>query len=179
MIQYKGITVWFTGLSGSGKSTVADLLKDKLKKMGIKRVERLDGDILRKSLCKDLGFTKEDRDINIERVIFLSKLLTRNDVIVLTSFISPYRELRNRGRNEVGNFLEVFVYCPLDECINRDPKGLYKKALNNEIQNFTGISDPYEEPENPDLILYTNKETVEESAQKVIDKLIEKKYIIP
>jgi adenylylsulfate kinase len=177
LVDYKGVTIWFTGLSGSGKSTVADRLKEKLNEMGIKRVERLDGDILRKSLCKDLGFTKEDRDINIERVIFLSKILTRNDVIVITSFISPYRKLRNQGRKEIGNFIEVFVKCPIDICIKRDPKGLYKKALNNEIQNFTGISDPYEEPENPELILNTDKETIEESVDKVLEKMMQLGYI--
>ncbi|MHA1230874.1 MAG: adenylyl-sulfate kinase [Candidatus Helarchaeota archaeon] len=177
MVDYKGVTVWFTGLSGSGKSTIADALKNKLKNLGIKRVERLDGDILRKTLCKDLGFTKKDRDTNIERVIFLAKLLTRNDVIVLTSFISPYRKLREQGRREIQNFIEVYVKCPIEECIKRDPKGLYKKALNNEIQNFTGISDPYEEPENPDLTLNTDKETIEESVQKVFNKLVEKGYI--
>ncbi|MHA1310251.1 MAG: adenylyl-sulfate kinase [Candidatus Helarchaeota archaeon] len=177
MVKYKGVTVWFTGLSGSGKSTIADSLKEKLKSMGIKRVERIDGDVLRKTLCKDLGFTKEDRNTNIERVIFIAKLLTRNDVIVLTSFISPYRKLRNIGKKEIKNFIEVYVKCPLEECIKRDPKGLYKKALNNEIQNFTGISDPYEEPKNPDLILYTDKETVDESVQKVLNIIIEKGYI--
>lgn len=177
MVDYKGVTVWFTGLSGSGKSTVADRLKEKLNEMGIKRVERLDGDILRKSLCKDLGFTKEDRDTNIERVIFLSKILTRNDVIVITSFISPYRTLRNRGRKDIGNFIEVFVKCPIDICIKRDPKGLYKKALKKEIQNFTGISDPYEEPENPELILNTDKESIEESVDIVLEKMMQLGYI--
>ncbi|MBD3226575.1 MAG: adenylyl-sulfate kinase [Candidatus Lokiarchaeota archaeon] len=176
-MDYKGVTVWFTGLSGSGKSTIADLLKERLNKMGINRVERLDGDILRKTLCKDLGFTEEDRNINIERVIFLSKILTRNDVIVLTSFISPYRKLRNRGRKEIGNFIEVFVKCPLEVCIERDPKGLYKKALNNEIENFTGISHPYEEPENPNLVLNTDKESTDESVDKVIHKMKELGYI--
>lgn len=177
LINYKGVTVWFTGLSGSGKSTIADLVKKRLDKMGIKRVERLDGDILRKTLCKDLGFTKEDRNINIERVIFLSKILTRNDVIVLTSFISPYKKLRNLGRKEIGNFIEVFVKCPIEVCIKRDPKGLYEKALKNEIENFTGISDPYEEPENPDLILNTDKESTEESLEKVLEKMAELGYI--
>jgi len=137
------------------------------------KIERLDGDIVRKSLTKDLGFSENDRNENIKRVTFVAKLLSRNDVGVIASFISPYREIRKHVRNEVTNFIEVYTKCPLDVCIQRDPKGLYKKALNGEIENFTGVSHPYEEPENPEILLETDKLTVEESVEKVIKKLEE------
>ena len=179
MVKYKGVTVWFTGLSGSGKSTIADSLKEKLKSMGIKRVERIDGDVLRKTLCKDLGFTKEDRNTNIERVIFIAKLLTRNDVIVLTSFISPYRKDRDINRNLLpkGEFIEIYVRAPLNICEERDPKGLYKKARAGIIPEFTGISAPYEEPLNPEIVIDTDKLSVEESANKIIEYLRKNKVI--
>lgn len=168
----KGFVLWFTGLSGSGKSIIADKVAEKLKERGL-RIERLDGDIVRKSLTKDLGFSENDRNENIKRVTFVAKLLSRNDVGVIASFISPYREIRNHVRKEVTNFIEVYTKCPLDVCIQRDPKGLYKKALNGEIENFTGVSHPYEEPENPEILLETDKESIEESVNKVIKKIEE------
>ncbi len=165
-----GFVLWFTGLSASGKSAVADRVAERLKKRGLK-IERLDGDIVRKSLTKDLGFTEEDRNENIKRVTFVAKLLSRNDVGVIASFISPYRAVRDHVREEVTNFVEIFAHCPLEVCIERDPKGLYKKALNGEVDNFTGISHPYEEPKDPDIRLETHKESIEESTEKVIKKI--------
>ncbi len=172
----KGLTVWFTGLSAAGKTTIALAVEKILKDRGIK-VERLDGDTVRQSLTKDLGFSKEDRDKNISRVSFVAKLLTRNNVIVLCSFISPYREERNKARETIGSFIEVYVKASVEECSKRDPKGLYKKALAGEIPHFTGVSDPYEEPEHADLICNTLKETEEESVQKVISYLEDNGYI--
>lgn len=174
--ERKGVTVWFTGLPCSGKSAIADKVAEVLKKQGMK-VERLDGDIVRKELTRDLGFSKEDRNENIHRITFVAKLLTRNGVIVLTSFISPYREVRARARREIGNFLEAFVKCPLEVCIQRDVKEMYSKALKGEIKEFTGVSDPYEEPVDPELLLETDKETLEESAHKVILRLRELGFI--
>ena len=172
----KGVTVWFTGLPCSGKTTIANKLADILKNRGF-RVERLDGDIIREELTSDLGFSRKDRDENIKRVTFVAKLLTRNDVIVLATFISPYRERRNKSRKEIDDFLEVYVKCPVEECIKRDVKGMYKKALEGKIKGFTGIDDPYEEPIEPDLILETNKEKVEESVDKVLLLLKKTGYI--
>jgi adenylyl-sulfate kinase len=140
-------------------------------------VERLDGDIVRQSLTRDLGFSKADRDENIRRVTFVSKLLTRNGVFVLTSFISPYREIRAEARREIGCFLEVYAKCSLDVCIQRDVKGMYQKAMRGEIKEFTGVSDPYEEPLNPEILLETDKQTLEESAAAVLDKLKEFGYL--
>lgn len=174
--EQKGFTLWFTGLPCSGKSAVADRVAEILRSHNL-RVERLDGDVVRKSLCRDLGFSKKDRDENIRRVTFVAKLLTRNGVAVLTSFISPYREIRDETRREIGEFIEVYVKCPLEVCMSRDVKGMYQKALRGEIKEFTGISDPYEEPLNPELILETDKETLEESARKVIDYLKTSGYI--
>lgn len=172
----RGATLWFTGLPCSGKSTIADIVAERLRGMGL-RVERLDGDIVRKSLTRDLGFSKEDRDMNIERVTFVAKLLSRNGVIVLTSFVSPYATKRNRARSETTNFVEIYVKCSVEECMRRDTKDMYKKALAGEIEDFTGVSDPYEEPENPELVLDTEYETVEESAEKVIGYLREHKFL--
>ena len=168
----EGFVLWFTGLSGSGKSTIADRVAEKLRERGLK-IERLDGDTVRKSLTRDLGFSERDRNENIRRVAFVAKLLSRNGVGVIASFISPYRKIRNHVREEVTNFVEVYAKCPLEICIERDPKGLYKKALNGEIENFTGVSHPYEEPENPEILLETDKETVDECVEKVINKLEE------
>lgn len=176
MREQVGFTAWFTGLPCSGKTTVADGVAEALRERGL-RVERLDGDIVRKGLTGDLGFSKEDRDENIKRVTFVAKLLTRNGVAVLATFVSPYRERRRKTREEIENFVEVYTRCPVDVCIERDIKGMYKKALAGEITNFTGVDDPYEEPENPELIVDTDKETIEESVQKVLTKLEELGYI--
>jgi adenylyl-sulfate kinase len=175
-VEQKGFTVWFTGLSGAGKTALALVVEDELRARGLK-VERLDGDIVRQHLTRDLGFSKEDRDKNIERVTFVAKLLTRNGVAVLCSFISPYRDVRAQSRAEIGSFVEVYCKCPLEVLIQRDVKGLYKKALAGEISNFTGVSDPYEEPLNPEVVCETDKETLGESVAKVIDKLEEMRYI--
>ncbi len=172
----KGFTLWFTGLPCSGKSAVADRVAEILREQGLK-VERLDGDIVRKSLTRDLGFSREDRNENIRRVTFVAKLLTRNGVAVLTSFISPYREIRAQSRQEIGNFIEVYAKCALEVCIQRDIKGMYKKAMKGEIKEFTGISDPYEEPLNPEILLETDKESLEENAQKVLKRLEELGYL--
>ncbi len=172
----EGVTVWFTGLPCSGKSTIADRVAEILKEKGY-RVERLDGDILRKHISKDLGFSKEDRFENLRRAGFIAKLLTRNGVIVLASFVSPYKEIREELKKEIGNFIEVYVKASRETCIKRDVKGMWKKAINGEIKNFTGWDDPYEEPEDPDLIIDTDKESIEESTSKVLDLLERKGYI--
>ena len=168
--------MWFTGLSGSGKTTIAELVTQELRDRRLK-VERLDGDVVRQSLTRDLGFSKEDRDKNIERVTFVAKLLTRNDVGVLCAFVSPYRERRAKSRQEIGEFIEVYVECPLEVCAERDVKGLYTKAFAGEIENFTGVSDPYEPPQNPEIVCHTAEETPERSAAKVIDYLEKHGYI--
>ncbi len=172
----KGFTIWFTGLSGSGKSTIAQIVYNELKKSGHK-VEMLDGDVIRTNLSKGLGFSKEGRDENIKRVGFVCNLLTRNDVIAIAVCISPYKEVRDFNRRRIGRFVEVYTKCSLDECIKRDPKGNYKKALAGEIKNYTGIDDPYEEPENPEITVETDKETAEESAEKVFKKITELGYL--
>jgi adenylyl-sulfate kinase len=168
----QGYVVWMTGLSGAGKTTIALVLVDELKKRGLK-VERLDGDVVRESLTRDLGFSAEDRNKNIERVAFVAKLLSRNGVGTICSFISPYQAVRDDVRANTTNFLEVFVDAPLDVVIERDVKGMYKKAIAGEIPNFTGISDPFEAPENPDIHLRTDQSTKEECAQIILDKLEE------
>lgn len=175
-MEQKGVTVWFTGLSGAGKSTLADAVEKKLRALGMK-IERLDGDIVRKSLTKDLGFSKEDRDKNIERVTFVAKLLTRNGVMSLVSFISPYRAMRDHARQETGNFVEVYVKCPLDVCAGRDVKGLYAKAKNGEIPNFTGVNDPYEEPLNPEITVETHAQPLEVCVEHIISRLRELGYV--
>ena len=169
-VEEKGFVLWFTGLSGAGKTTIAVALEPELKKRGVK-VERLDGDIVRESLTRDLGFSKEDRDKNIERVTFVAKLLSRNGVGVVASFISPYQATRDMVRREVTNFIEVYIDVTLDTVIERDVKGLYKKALAGEIPNFTGVSDPYEAPENPEIVVPTGEQTLEESVQHVLSEL--------
>jgi adenylyl-sulfate kinase len=175
-MEQQGFVLWFTGLSGSGKTTLAKPIEQELKRRGL-RVERLDGDIVRQSLTRDLGFSKEDRDKNIERVTFVSKLLSRNGVAVLASFISPYRAVRQKVREETTNFIEVYVEVPLEEAVKRDVKGLYLKAMNGEIENFTGVSDPYEEPLNPEIRVPTHLETVEESVQRILTYLEEYSYV--
>lgn len=176
MAQDRGFTLWLTGLSGAGKTTLARALGPILRERGLK-VERLDGDIVRKNLTKDLGFSKEDRNLNIERVTFVAKLLTRNGVVVLCSFISPYRARRQKSRDEIGGFVECFVDCPLEVLIERDVKGLYKKALAGEIANFTGISDPYEPPDDPEIIVDSSTQTVEESLSIIVSRLEEIGYL--
>ncbi len=176
MREHRGFTAWFTGLPCSGKTTIADEVARILRDKGY-RVERLDGDVVRKGLTSDLGFSKEDRDENIKRVTFVAKLLTRNGVAVLATFVSPYQERRQKTREEIAEFVEIYTRCPVEVCMERDIKGMYMKALAGEITNFTGVNDPYEEPEDPELILDTDKETIEESVKKVLDKLIELGYI--
>jgi len=171
-----GFTVWFTGLPCSGKSTIADALAEELRKRRLK-VERLDADIIRQHLWKELGYSKADRDENIRRAAYLAHMLTRNGVAVLTSFISPYRELREYARRQIGDFVEIYVKCPVEVCIQRDARGMYKKAIAGEIQNFTGISDPYEEPLNPDVLIESDKEPLAKSVAKVLTKLTELGYI--
>ncbi len=172
----RGFTIWFTGLSGAGKTTIAQALEPVLRERGLK-VESLDGDVVRTNLSKGLGFSKEDRDTNILRIGFVSHLLSRNGVVVLASAISPYRDIRDEVRGQIGDFVEVYVQCPLDALVKRDVKGLYEKALRGEIANFTGVSDPYEEPLNPEVVVETNKETVEESLAKVLAALEERGYL--
>lgn len=175
-MKNEGLTLWFTGLPSSGKSTIADALAERLKKEGL-NVERLDADIIRENLWKELGYSKEDRDENIRRVTFLAKLLTRNGIITITTFISPYQELRAHARKTIGAFVEVYVKCPLEVCIQRDARGLYQKALAGEISNFTGVSDPYEEPLDPEILIESDKESVEECVAKIMDKLKAWRYI--
>lgn len=173
-----GVTLWFTGLSGSGKSTVSLLVATALRNAGYK-VEILDGDVVRTNLSKGLGFSKEDRDTNIKRIGFVCKLLTRNDVIAISAAISPYREVRDFVRKDIGDFIEIYCDSELDVLIERDTKGLYKKALSGEIENFTGISDPYEPPKKPELVLKTDSEPPTDSAQKVIETLIDRGIVDP
>lgn len=165
--QNEGFTLWLTGLSGAGKTTIAIELEKRLRGAGA-RVERLDGDTVREGLTRDLGFSKEDRDKNIERVTFVAKLLSRNGVGVILSFISPYREARDKARAETTNFIEVFVNAPLQTCIDRDVKGMYAKAIAGEIKQFTGISDPYEEPLNPEIVVNTAEQTLDESVNQIL-----------
>ena len=169
-IQQNGMTVWFTGLSGAGKTTICRAVEEKLRSQGYK-VEVLDGDIVRENLTKGLGFSKADRDENIRRIGFVAHLLTRNGVIVLVSAISPYREIRNEVRNKIGNFIEVYVNAPLKVCEQRDVKGLYKRARAGEIKNFTGIDDPYEPPTQPEVECRTDGESLEESVDKVLSTI--------
>lgn len=173
MSDHKGFTLWMTGLSGSGKSTITEVLIDEFEDRNLP-LEVLDGDIVRENLSKGLGFSKEDRDTNIGRIAFVADLLSRNGVPVITAAISPYRETRDNARalhEGKGKFVEVFVATSLEDCEERDTKGLYAKARSGEIKEFTGISDPYEEPENPELRVETAGKTPEESAQDVLDYL--------
>ncbi|UXD21570.1 adenylylsulfate kinase [Ignicoccus pacificus DSM 13166] len=172
----KAPVIWLTGLPGSGKSTLAKNVAKKLKEMGYK-VEVLDGDWVRKTINPDAGYTKEERARHLRRVAWIARLLARNGVITLCSFVSPYREVRRQIREIVEEevpFYEIYVKCPVEECIKRDPKGLYKKALRGEIKHFTGISDPYEPPENPDLVIDTVNESVEESTEKLLRFVLDK-----
>ncbi len=172
----EGFVIWLTGLPAAGKTTLANALRDELRKAG-KRVELLDGDEVRKWLSPNEGFTKEDRERHLMRVAYVSRLLARNGVAVIASFVSPYREVRRRIREIVesdARFIEVYVKCPLEVAMRRDPKGLYKKALAGEIKNFTGVDDPYEEPEDPEIIVDTSKMSLREEVDQIIGYLIEK-----
>jgi adenylylsulfate kinase len=166
-----GATLWFTGLSGAGKSTLASAVRDILHADG-RLVEVLDGDEIRTNLSKGLGFSKEDRDTNIRRIGYVARLLSRNGVVAITAAISPYRDVRDEVRRaHEARFIEIFVDCPLDELVRRDRKGLYAKALAGEIQNFTGVSDPYEPPISPEIHVRTDRETVEESRDRILEWL--------
>jgi adenylylsulfate kinase len=177
--HYKGITLWFTGLSQSGKTTTAQLVGQKLRERGVDRLENLDGDLMRMGLSKGLGFSKEDRDENIRRFYLVAQLLTRNDVVTIVAAISPYREARDTARAVIGEFAEIYVKAPLDVCAGRDTKGLYAKAMSGELKEFTGVSDPYEEPLNPELVLDTEHATPEENAELVLAWMEANGYLAP
>jgi len=173
-----GFTIWLTGLSGAGKSTLSEVIELRLRERG-RNVEVLDGDIVRTHLSKGLGFSKEDRDTNIKRIAFVCGLLSRNGVACISAAISPYRETRDWARSHIGNFVEVYVKCPIEVCRQRDVKGLYKLADEGKIKGFTGVDDPYEEPLHPELIVETDRETVEESVARIFDRLEELGYLAP
>jgi adenylyl-sulfate kinase len=175
-MEQQGCCIWFTGLPCSGKTTIADLVADELRRRGL-RVERLDGDVVRQSLTRDLGFSKEDRDKNIERVTFVAKLLSRNGVAVLVAFVSPYRVARDNARRECTNFVEVFVDTPLEVCEERDVKGMFRKARAGQIKDFTGVDDPYEPPLKPEIVLRTVEASETQCRDIVIHKLEQLGYI--
>jgi adenylylsulfate kinase len=171
-----GFTIWFTGLSGAGKSTLSEIIEKRLRDRG-RNVEVLDGDIVRTHLSKGLGFSREDRDTNIKRIAFVCGLLTRNGVVCISAAIAPYHEAREWARNEIGNFVEIYVKCPIEVCRQRDVKGLYKLVDEGKLKGFTGVDDPYEEPENPELVVETDKETIDESIARIFAKLEELGYL--
>ncbi len=175
-MKQKGMTLWFTGLSGAGKTTISQAVENELTAQGYK-VEVLDGDVVRENLTMGLGFSKADRDENIRRIGFVAQLLTRNGVIVIVSAISPYRNIRDEVRNQIGDFVEVYVNAPLAVCEKRDVKGLYKRARSGEIKSFTGIDDPYEPPMNPEVECRTDQETLQESVSKVINQVQERVHL--
>jgi len=176
-LEQQGFTIWLTGLSGAGKTTISDALEPLLRARGITKLEKLDGDVVRTHLSKGLGFSKEDRDTNIRRIGWVAEVLTRNGVCVIASAISPYREIRDEVRRNIGDFVEVYVECSIEELTRRDVKGLYEKALRGEIQNFTGVSDPYEPPLAPEVVVNSERETVEESVAKVLAVLEARGYV--
>jgi adenylyl-sulfate kinase len=165
-----GFTLWFTGLSGAGKTTVSKIIAEELRARGM-NVEVLDGDVVRENLSKGLGFSKEDRDTNIRRIGWVCEVLTRNGVVAIAASISPYRAIRDEVRSKIGRFVEVYASCPIPVLADRDVKGLYKKAMAGEIKNFTGVDDPYEPPLNPEVTIYSDRETVDYSAARVLRKL--------
>jgi adenylyl-sulfate kinase len=173
-MNHGGFTLWLTGLPRSGKSTVASLIAGRLRAGGVERIEVLDGDVVREGLCRDLGFSRADRTENIRRITFVSKLLTRNGVVVIVAAISPYREDRELAREDIQSFVEVWCKASVDACAARDYKGLYEKARRGEIDNLTGVNDPYEEPDDADLVLDTENESPEQSADRVMEVLAEK-----
>ncbi len=168
--MHKGFTLWFTGMSGAGKSTISDAIYRRLREAGA-RVELLDGDVVRTNLSQGLSFSKADRDTNVRRIGFVCELLSRNGVIALVAAISPYRTAREEVRAKIANFVEVYVECPIPVLAQRDVKGLYQKALNGEIENFTGVSDPYEPPLAPEVHVNSSTETPEQSVEKVWTRL--------
>jgi adenylyl-sulfate kinase len=176
----RGFTLWFTGLSGAGKSTLSAPIADRLRTAGY-RVEVLDGDEVRTHLSKGLGFSKEDRDTNIRRIGWVAKTLAKHGVVAITAAISPYKDIRQEVRREVSDagagFVEIFVDCPVNVLAERDVKGLYKKALAGEIKHFTGVSDPYEAPDNPDVVVDTSRESIDESVAKILTKLRELGFV--
>lgn len=176
---YKGITLWFTGLSQSGKTTTAQIVAEKLRERGVGRLENLDGDVMRMGLCKGLGFSKEDRDENIRRFYLVAQLLTRNDTITIVSAISPYAEARDTARALIGDFCEIYVKAPLEVCAERDTKGLYAKAMSGELQGFTGVNDPYEAPTNPEIVLDTEHTSPERNAEIVLEWMEQNDYLEP
>jgi adenylylsulfate kinase len=178
-MRHQGFTLWLTGLPRSGKSTVAGIVAGRLRAQGVEQLEVLDGDIVREGLCRDLGFSRKDRTENIRRIAFVSKLLTRNGVISIVAAISPYREDRELAREEIQSFVEIWCKASVDACAARDYKGLYEKARRGEIDNLTGVNDPYEEPEDADLVLDTENDTPEQSAEQVMRLLQEKGYLNP
>ncbi|WP_397333916.1 adenylyl-sulfate kinase [Oscillatoria salina] len=175
-VKQRGVTIWFTGLSGAGKTTISKIVAERLREQGYK-IEVLDGDVVRQNLSKGLGFSKADRDENIRRIGFVSHLLTRNGVIVIVSAISPYREIREEVRERIKDFVQVYVNAPLEVCEDRDVKGLYQRARAGEIKGFTGIDDPYEHPLHPDVECRTDLEDISESVAKVFQKLEDLGYV--
>lgn len=176
-MEQRGFTVWFTGLSGAGKTTIADALEPLLRERGVTKIEKLDGDVVRTHLSKGLGFSKEDRDTNIRRIGWVAQVLTRNGVCVLASAISPYRDIRDENRRDIGEFVEVYVKCSIEELTRRDVKGLYEKALRGEIKNLTGVSDPYEPPLNAEVVVDSEWESLEDSVAEVMTKLDDLGYV--
>lgn len=170
-MKHEGFTLWFTGLSGAGKSTLSERLMARFRECGFK-AELLDGDEVRAALSPNLGFSHEDRDTQVRRLGFVSKMLSRNGVISVVAAISPYRDTRDEIKKGIVSFVEVFVDCPIDVLTARDVKGLYKRALSGEIQHFTGISDPYEAPVDPDIVVRSDRESVDESVEKIWSELL-------
>lgn len=175
-MRHSGFTIWLTGLSGAGKSTLARALEQRLQTY-FQDIEVLDGDVVRTHLSKGLGFSREDRNTNIKRIAFVCNLLTRHGVVCIVAAISPYREARQWARQEIGNFVEVYIKCPIEVCRLRDVKGLYRQVDEGKIKGFTGVDDPYEEPDEPELVIETDQETVEESIARIVARLGELGYL--